>query len=73
LQHVDAALGQARLDVAKDLVAKQRIARRIGQRLGQIGDDDAVTAGVLFQKAQRVADDDASARTLERASDHSGK
>ncbi len=67
LQHVDAAVGQPRFDVAKDLVAKQRVAGRIGQRLGEVGDDDAVAAAVFLKKSQRVADDDASARALERA------
>ena len=39
LQHVDAAVGQPRLDQRENVVVEERVARRVLERLGEIRDD----------------------------------
>jgi hypothetical protein len=44
-----------------------QVARRIFERLREVGDDRAVRVSIVAQKRERIADDHARARILERA------
>ena len=47
LENVNAAGRETRLDIGKDRIAKERIRRRIFERLREIGDHDAVRVAIV--------------------------
>ena len=58
---------QPRFDQREDLFVEERVARRILERLGEVGEDRAVTIAAIAHERQRIADDDVRPRIVERA------